>query len=78
IAGCISIDSGNDSYLWYMTSKKHIYRKRAMALSVWAAINHAHQQKRPFGDATDLVSGRRAGCGVDDSSPCFKSDMPQH
>ena len=46
IAGCISIDSGNDSYLWYMTSKKHIYRKRAMALSVWAAINHAHQQKR--------------------------------
>ena len=32
----------------------------------------------PFGDATDLVRGRREGCGVTDSSPCLKSDMPQH
>ncbi|MDY3736117.1 MAG: hypothetical protein SO029_03680, partial [Sodaliphilus sp.] len=32
----------------------------------------------PFGDATDLVRGRREGCGVADSSPCLKSDMPQH
>ena len=32
----------------------------------------------PFGDATDLVRGRREGCGVDDSSPSLKSDMPQH
>ena len=30
----------------------------------------------PFGDATDLVRGRREGCGVTDSSPCLKSDMP--
>ena len=32
----------------------------------------------PFGDATDLVRGRREGCGVADSSPSLKSDMPQH
>ncbi|MCI6656473.1 MAG: hypothetical protein MSH14_02935 [Bacteroidales bacterium] len=32
----------------------------------------------PFGDATDLVRGQREGCGVADSSPCLKSDMPQH
>ncbi|MCI6625273.1 MAG: hypothetical protein MR747_04215 [Bacteroidales bacterium] len=32
----------------------------------------------PFGDATDLVRGRRSGCGVADSSPSLKSDMPQH
>ncbi|MDD7096067.1 MAG: hypothetical protein PUI12_09640 [Bacteroidales bacterium] len=32
----------------------------------------------PFGDATDLVRGWREGCGVADSSPCLKSDMPQH
>ena len=31
----------------------------------------------PFGDATDLVRGRREGCGVADSSPSLKSDMPQ-
>ena len=32
----------------------------------------------PFGDATDLVRGRRWWCGVADSSPSLKSDMPQH
>ncbi|MCI7490039.1 MAG: hypothetical protein MSA83_04385 [Bacteroidales bacterium] len=32
----------------------------------------------PFGDATDLVRGRRQECGVADSSPSLKSDMPQH
>ena len=32
----------------------------------------------PFGDVTDLVRGRREGCGVADSSPSLKSDMPQH
>ncbi|MDY4910902.1 MAG: hypothetical protein SO115_03325 [Sodaliphilus sp.] len=32
----------------------------------------------PFGDATDLVRGRRSGCGVDYSTLGFKSDMPQH
>ena len=32
----------------------------------------------PFGDATDLVRGRREGCGVADSSLSLKSDMPQH
>ena len=32
----------------------------------------------PFGDATDLVRGRRWCCGVADSSLCLKSDMPQH
>ena len=32
----------------------------------------------PFGDATDLVRGRRWCCGVADSSPSLKSDMPQH
>ncbi|MDY5660188.1 MAG: hypothetical protein SPF24_07265 [Sodaliphilus sp.] len=32
----------------------------------------------PFGDATDLVRGRREGCGVTDSSPCLKSGMPLH
>ena len=32
----------------------------------------------PFGDATDLVRGRREGCGLADSSPSLKSDMPQH
>ena len=32
----------------------------------------------PFGDATDHVRGRREGCGVADSSPSLKSDMPQH
>ena len=32
----------------------------------------------PFGDVTDLVRGRREGCGVADSSPSLKSDLPQH
>ena len=32
----------------------------------------------PFGDATDLVRGRRLCCGVADSSLGLKSDMPQH
>ena len=32
----------------------------------------------PFGDATDLVRGQRWCCGVADSSPSLKSDMPQH
>ena len=32
----------------------------------------------PFGDATDLVRGRREGCGLADSSTSLKSDMPQH
>ena len=32
----------------------------------------------PFGDATDLVRGRRWWCGVADSSLGLKSDMPQH
>ena len=32
----------------------------------------------PFGDATDLVRGRRWWCGVADSSICLKSDIPQH
>ncbi|MDY5966398.1 MAG: hypothetical protein SPJ38_05890 [Sodaliphilus sp.] len=32
----------------------------------------------PFGDATDLVRGRRSGWGVADSSLCLKLDMPQH
>ncbi|MCI7033134.1 MAG: hypothetical protein MR897_06875, partial [Bacteroidales bacterium] len=32
----------------------------------------------PFTDATDLVRGRREGCGLADSSPSLKSDMPQH
>ena len=32
----------------------------------------------PFGDATDLVRGRRWCCGVADSSLGLKSDMPQH
>ncbi|MDY2867019.1 MAG: hypothetical protein SOV34_10280 [Sodaliphilus sp.] len=32
----------------------------------------------PFGDATDLVRGRRWRCGVSDSSLGLKSDMPQH
>jgi len=31
----------------------------------------------PFGDATDLVRGRRCCCGVSDSSRGLKSDMPQ-
>ena len=32
----------------------------------------------PFGDATDLVRGRRWWCGVADSSHSLKSDIPQH
>ena len=32
----------------------------------------------PFGDATDLVRGRREGCGVADSSLGLKSDIAQH
>ena len=32
----------------------------------------------PFGDATDLVRGRRWWCGVADSIHSLKSDMPQH
>ncbi|MDY5360278.1 MAG: hypothetical protein SPG67_03325 [Sodaliphilus sp.] len=32
----------------------------------------------PFGDATDLVRGRRWCCGVADSSLCLKSDIPHH
>ena len=32
----------------------------------------------PFGDATNLVRGRRWWCGVADSSRGSKSDMPQH
>ncbi|MDY5878847.1 MAG: hypothetical protein SPJ46_04285 [Sodaliphilus sp.] len=32
----------------------------------------------PFGDATDLVRGRRWWCGVADSSRGLKSDMPHH
>ena len=32
----------------------------------------------PFGDATDLVRGRRWWCGVADSSLCLKSDMRHH
>ena len=32
----------------------------------------------PFGDATDLVRGRRWCCGVADSSLGLKSDMPHH
>ena len=46
VAGCISIDSANDCYLWYITAKKNIYRKRAIALSAWTAISHAYQQNR--------------------------------
>ncbi|MCI7470930.1 MAG: hypothetical protein MSA94_04880 [Bacteroidales bacterium] len=32
----------------------------------------------PFGDATDLVRGRRWCCGVADSSPSLKAATPQH
>ena len=32
----------------------------------------------PFGDATDLIRGRRWWCGVADSSSSLKSDMSQH
>lgn len=31
----------------------------------------------PFGDAIDLVRGRRYRCGVADSSLGLKSEMPQ-
>lgn len=45
VGGCVCLMSDNNAYLWYLASKRKTYHNLwPNAMSVWAAIKHAHSQ----------------------------------
>ena len=40
--GCFCVYSGDNCYLWYLATKRKLYRKRANSITVWAAMKHAY------------------------------------
>ena len=45
ISGCLCVYSGKSAYLWYMATKHKLHKKRASALTVWAAVKYAYDNK---------------------------------
>ncbi len=42
--GCVCLYAGKDSYLWYLTSKTGLKKKRSVAVTVWTAIKYAFEK----------------------------------
>lgn len=43
VSGCICVYSNENCYLWYLATKHKLHKKRASAMTVWAAILDAYK-----------------------------------
>jgi len=41
VGGCICMNSGSDTFLWYLTARSKLHLKRIYAITLWAALRHA-------------------------------------
>lgn len=45
VSGCLCVYSQGNCYLWYLATRRKLYKKRASAITVWAAIKNAYENK---------------------------------